>query len=226
MIYVDDNSEVSEMRGSNQHSAEMSIMIIMGIIQKQILVGGFNPSQKYESQLGWFFPTEWKHKSHVPNHQSEYKWIGWRVSTGMSWAYHGHTSGISRGKAYHGSISWDIPWTYLRQYGNITNNQWSDFPWTIYRKLYVHYFYLKLMGGPVDFPFSRIWGRNQRCFGKEFWLTFCCQLFDLLFWFSINRGLGASKNGGGTIQTWLDRFETHGLRVITWAPPQFWEIPS
>jgi len=52
MIYVDDNSEVSEMRGSNQHSVEMSIMIMMGIIQKQILVGGFNPSQKYESQLG------------------------------------------------------------------------------------------------------------------------------------------------------------------------------
>ena len=24
------------------------------------LVGGFNPSEKYESQLGWFFPTEWK----------------------------------------------------------------------------------------------------------------------------------------------------------------------
>jgi len=28
------------------------------------------PSQKYESQMGWFFPTEWNHKSHVPNHQA------------------------------------------------------------------------------------------------------------------------------------------------------------
>ena len=30
------------------------------------------PSEKYESQLGWFFPTEWKNnvpKTHVPNHQ-------------------------------------------------------------------------------------------------------------------------------------------------------------
>jgi hypothetical protein len=24
------------------------------------LVGGFNPSEKYESQLGLLFPTEWK----------------------------------------------------------------------------------------------------------------------------------------------------------------------
>ena len=26
------------------------------------LVGGFNPSEKYESQLGWLFPTKWKNK--------------------------------------------------------------------------------------------------------------------------------------------------------------------
>ena len=25
-----------------------------------LLVGGFNPSEKYESQLGLLFPTEWK----------------------------------------------------------------------------------------------------------------------------------------------------------------------
>jgi hypothetical protein len=34
-----------------------------------ILVGGFNPSEKYESQLGWLFPTEWKNKINVPNNQ-------------------------------------------------------------------------------------------------------------------------------------------------------------
>ena len=35
-----------------------------------ILVGGFNPSEKYERQLGWFFPIYiWKNKSLVPNHQ-------------------------------------------------------------------------------------------------------------------------------------------------------------
>ena len=31
------------------------------------LVGGFNPSEKYESQLGWLFPIYGK--KHVPNHQ-------------------------------------------------------------------------------------------------------------------------------------------------------------
>ena len=34
------------------------------------LVGGFNPSEKYESQLGWLFPTYGKIK-HVPNHQPD-----------------------------------------------------------------------------------------------------------------------------------------------------------
>jgi hypothetical protein len=33
------------------------------------LVGGFNPSDKYESQLGRIIPNIWKHQSHVPNHQ-------------------------------------------------------------------------------------------------------------------------------------------------------------
>ena len=31
----------------------------------QVLVGGFNPSEKYESQLG----NMWKNKIHVPDHQ-------------------------------------------------------------------------------------------------------------------------------------------------------------
>ena len=46
------------------------------------LVGGFNPSEKYESQLGLLFPTEWE--KHVPNHQPFLKpvlihlqWISW-----------------------------------------------------------------------------------------------------------------------------------------------------
>ena len=33
------------------------------------LVGGFNPSEKYDSQLGWLFPIYGKNKFHVPNHQ-------------------------------------------------------------------------------------------------------------------------------------------------------------
>ena len=35
------------------------------------LVGGFNPCEKHESQLGLLFPTEWKNKIHLPNHQPE-----------------------------------------------------------------------------------------------------------------------------------------------------------
>jgi len=30
------------------------------------------PSEKYESEMGVLFPTEWKNKIHVPNHQSGY----------------------------------------------------------------------------------------------------------------------------------------------------------
>jgi len=30
--------------------------------KRTYLVGGFNPSEKYESQLGLLFPTEWKMK--------------------------------------------------------------------------------------------------------------------------------------------------------------------
>ena len=36
--------------------------------KKLILIGGFNPSEKYESQLGLFFPVYGKNKN-VPNHQ-------------------------------------------------------------------------------------------------------------------------------------------------------------
>ena len=32
------------------------------------LVGGFNPFEKYESQLGWWH-SQYKHKIHVANHQ-------------------------------------------------------------------------------------------------------------------------------------------------------------
>ena len=37
------------------------------------LVGGIpTPLKKtYESQLGLLFPTEWKNKNHVPNHQPD-----------------------------------------------------------------------------------------------------------------------------------------------------------
>jgi hypothetical protein len=33
------------------------------------LVSGLNPSEKYDSQLGWLFPTEWKNNPNDPNHQ-------------------------------------------------------------------------------------------------------------------------------------------------------------
>ena len=36
------------------------------------LVGGFNPYEKYESQLGWLFPIYGKMK-HVPNHHHQIK---------------------------------------------------------------------------------------------------------------------------------------------------------
>jgi len=37
---------------------------------KSLLVGGFNPSEKYESQLGLLFPIYGKIKN-VPNHQPD-----------------------------------------------------------------------------------------------------------------------------------------------------------
>jgi hypothetical protein len=39
-------------------------------MNQRLLVGGFNPSEKYESQLGLLFPIHGKIKN-VPNHQSD-----------------------------------------------------------------------------------------------------------------------------------------------------------
>ena len=38
---------------------------------RETLVGGFNPSEKYES-VGMVLPNIWENKIHVPNHQSEH----------------------------------------------------------------------------------------------------------------------------------------------------------
>jgi hypothetical protein len=36
------------------------------------IYGGFKPSEKYESQLGWLhIPNIWRNKIHVPNHQPD-----------------------------------------------------------------------------------------------------------------------------------------------------------
>jgi len=43
---------------------------------KSELVGGFNPSEKYERQLGIvgvIIPNVWENKFHVPNHQPDNK---------------------------------------------------------------------------------------------------------------------------------------------------------
>ena len=60
------------------------------------LVGGFNPSEKYESQLGWWHSQYMdSHKSHVPNHQPDMIW-GWLTTIDP---YHGDND--------HGAmISW------------------------------------------------------------------------------------------------------------------------
>jgi hypothetical protein len=39
-----------------------------------MLVGGFNPSEKYESQLGLLFPRYGKNQIHVPKHQPDENW--------------------------------------------------------------------------------------------------------------------------------------------------------
>ena len=37
------------------------------------LVGGFNPSEKYESQMGWWHSQNMEsHKIHIPNHQPDF----------------------------------------------------------------------------------------------------------------------------------------------------------
>ena len=47
--------------------------VIRHVYQISKLFGGFNyPSEKYESQLGSLFQTEWTDKNHVPNHQPEH----------------------------------------------------------------------------------------------------------------------------------------------------------
>jgi len=33
------------------------------------------PSEKYERQWGLLFPTEWKNKIHVPNHQPDFLYL-------------------------------------------------------------------------------------------------------------------------------------------------------
>jgi hypothetical protein len=43
-------------------------------INKLISISGWwliYPSEKYENQLGLFFPTEWKNQINVPNHQPD-----------------------------------------------------------------------------------------------------------------------------------------------------------
>ena len=44
------------------------LIIIHPPKQRKKLVGGFNPSEKYESN-GMIIPSIWKNKIHVPNHQ-------------------------------------------------------------------------------------------------------------------------------------------------------------
>ena len=39
------------------------VRVIYIYIHIHNLVGGFNPSEKYESQMGVLFPTEWKKKN-------------------------------------------------------------------------------------------------------------------------------------------------------------------
>ena len=58
---------------------------------KSWLVGGFNPSEKYESQLGLFFPLYGK-SYHVPNHQPDEMMnpaiacsIAWLAGSRFSW---------------------------------------------------------------------------------------------------------------------------------------------
>ena len=52
-------------------------IVIWGMVY--YLVGGLNPSERYESQLGWLFPTEWKNHPNVPNHppddDCDYGWL-------------------------------------------------------------------------------------------------------------------------------------------------------
>ena len=53
------------------------------------------PSEKYESQLGWWFPIYGKRK-HVPNHQAVYQWIGFhgKIEAGKSQNLNGKIYGF------------------------------------------------------------------------------------------------------------------------------------
>ena len=42
-----------------------------GATHENILVGGFNPSEKYVS-VGMIIPNIWRKNNHVPNHQPVY----------------------------------------------------------------------------------------------------------------------------------------------------------
>ena len=52
----------------NEHDEYLYTIHWQQFWKKQKLVGGFNPSEKYES-IGIIIPNVWKNKSHVPNHQ-------------------------------------------------------------------------------------------------------------------------------------------------------------
>ena len=55
-----------------------------------LLVGGFNSSEKYESQLGWLFPIYGKIKN-VPNHQPDSMYLIYYLSLAVgsgSWWHH------------------------------------------------------------------------------------------------------------------------------------------
>ena len=43
----------------------------MDMAGKTNLAGGFNPSEKYERQLGWWHSQYMENKIHVPNHQPD-----------------------------------------------------------------------------------------------------------------------------------------------------------
>jgi hypothetical protein len=63
---------LNKMMCSSQYPCE-NFLKVRGLTLHIILVGGFNPSEKYESQLELLFHIYiWKNKLHVPNHQPEY----------------------------------------------------------------------------------------------------------------------------------------------------------
>ena len=57
---------------TGNHRLSHEYGIFLSIVPKKTnqLVGGFTPSDKYESPLGWF--SLWKNQIHVPNHQIWY----------------------------------------------------------------------------------------------------------------------------------------------------------